>query len=150
MMCVSDPPSSLLPLCRYHLCGGDGGRTGTPGLQLRSFSHLYTPSELNNLPALRELTPPSPPSLPLLPPSPPSLSSLPTYMSLPPPSLPPYMSLPPPSLPPSIPPFLTPSSPSQEVAWVGKSEEQLKEEGVEYKTGKFPFSANSRAKTNGE
>ena len=39
---------------------------------------------------------------------------------------------------------------TQEVAWVGKSEEQLKEERVEYKTGKFPFSANSRAKTNGE
>ena len=37
----------------------------------------------------------------------------------------------------------------QEVAWVGKSEEQLKEEGVEYNIGKFPFSANSRAKTNG-
>ena len=37
-----------------------------------------------------------------------------------------------------------------EVAWVGKSEEMLKEEGVEYKKGKFPFSANSRAKTNGE
>ncbi|XP_017486619.1 PREDICTED: dihydrolipoyl dehydrogenase, mitochondrial [Rhagoletis zephyria] len=37
-----------------------------------------------------------------------------------------------------------------EVAWVGKSEEQLKEEGVEYKVGKFPFLANSRAKTNNE
>ncbi|KAK3601767.1 hypothetical protein CHS0354_016130 [Potamilus streckersoni] len=35
-----------------------------------------------------------------------------------------------------------------EVAWVGKSEEQLKEEGVQYKVGKFPLSANSRAKTN--
>merc|ERR1712178_259842 len=33
-----------------------------------------------------------------------------------------------------------------EVAWVGKTEEQLKEEGVEYKVGKFPFAANSRAK----
>ena len=39
---------------------------------------------------------------------------------------------------------------SQEVGWVGKSEEMLKEEGVEYRTGKFPFSANSRAKTNGK
>lgn len=37
-----------------------------------------------------------------------------------------------------------------EVAWVGKSEEQLKKEGVEYKVGKFPFLANSRAKTNNE
>ncbi|KAM7357558.1 dihydrolipoyl dehydrogenase, mitochondrial [Cochliomyia hominivorax] len=37
-----------------------------------------------------------------------------------------------------------------EVAWVGKSEEALKEEGVEYKIGKFPFLANSRAKTNNE
>ncbi|KFD52501.1 hypothetical protein M513_06698 [Trichuris suis] len=34
-----------------------------------------------------------------------------------------------------------------EVAWVGKSEEQLKEEGVKFKVGKFPFLANSRAKT---
>ncbi|KRY69815.1 Dihydrolipoyl dehydrogenase, mitochondrial, partial [Trichinella pseudospiralis] len=33
-----------------------------------------------------------------------------------------------------------------EVAWVGKSEEQLKEQGVKYKIGKFPFVANSRAK----
>jgi len=32
-----------------------------------------------------------------------------------------------------------------EVASVGKTEEQLKEEGVEYNTGVFPFSANSRA-----
>ncbi|MEX6632458.1 dihydrolipoyl dehydrogenase [Hyphococcus lacteus] len=37
-----------------------------------------------------------------------------------------------------------------EVASVGKTEEQLKEEGVSYKTGKFPFMANSRAKTNHE
>lgn len=37
-----------------------------------------------------------------------------------------------------------------EVAWVGKSEETLKQEGVEYKVGKFPFMANSRAKTNNE
>lgn len=35
-----------------------------------------------------------------------------------------------------------------EVAWVGKSEEDLKKEGIEYKIGKFPFMANSRAKTN--
>lgn len=37
-----------------------------------------------------------------------------------------------------------------EVAAVGKTEEQLKDEGVEYKVGKFPFMANSRAKTNHE
>uniref|UniRef100_A0A8C9BER9 Dihydrolipoyl dehydrogenase n=1 Tax=Phocoena sinus TaxID=42100 RepID=A0A8C9BER9_PHOSS len=37
-----------------------------------------------------------------------------------------------------------------EVAWVGKSEEQLKEEGIEYKVGKFLFAANSRAKTNAD
>lgn len=35
-----------------------------------------------------------------------------------------------------------------EVAWVGKTEEQLQEEGVVYKIGKFPLVANSRAKTN--
>jgi len=35
-----------------------------------------------------------------------------------------------------------------EVAWVGKTEQDLKKEGVEYKIGKFPFVANSRAKTN--
>jgi dihydrolipoamide dehydrogenase len=32
-----------------------------------------------------------------------------------------------------------------EVAWVGKNEEQLKVEGVEYKTGVFPFAASGRA-----
>ncbi|KAF0771514.1 dihydrolipoyl dehydrogenase, mitochondrial [Aphis craccivora] len=37
-----------------------------------------------------------------------------------------------------------------EVAWVGKSEEDLKNEGIDYKIGKFPFAANSRAKTNNE
>mmetsp|Transcript_15902 Transcript_15902/g.19114 ORF Transcript_15902/g.19114 Transcript_15902/m.19114 type:complete len:506 (+) Transcript_15902:115-1632(+) len=37
-----------------------------------------------------------------------------------------------------------------EVAWVGKTEDQLKEEGVEYKKGNFPFMANSRAKTNAD
>ncbi|KAG8952104.1 dihydrolipoamide dehydrogenase precursor [Tulasnella sp. 424] len=35
-----------------------------------------------------------------------------------------------------------------EVAWVGKNEQELKAEGVQYNVGKFPFSANSRAKTN--
>uniref|UniRef100_A0A4W6DML2 Dihydrolipoyl dehydrogenase n=1 Tax=Lates calcarifer TaxID=8187 RepID=A0A4W6DML2_LATCA len=37
-----------------------------------------------------------------------------------------------------------------EVAWVGKTEEQLKEEAVPYRVGKFPFAANSRAKTNAD
>ena len=37
-----------------------------------------------------------------------------------------------------------------EVAWVGKTEEQLKEAGVAYKSGRFPFTANSRAKINHE
>lgn len=39
---------------------------------------------------------------------------------------------------------------SPEVAWVGKSEDQLKAEGVQYKVGKFPMIANSRSKTNGD
>lgn len=33
-----------------------------------------------------------------------------------------------------------------EVASVGKTEEQLKQEGVEYRAGKFPFTANGRAR----
>jgi len=32
-----------------------------------------------------------------------------------------------------------------EIAWVGKTEQQLKAEGREYKTGQFPFMANGRA-----
>lgn len=35
-----------------------------------------------------------------------------------------------------------------EIAWVGKTEEELKAAGIAYKAGKFPFSANSRARTN--
>lgn len=35
-----------------------------------------------------------------------------------------------------------------EVAWVGQNEEQLKAAGIAYNIGKFPFLANSRAKTN--
>ena len=35
-----------------------------------------------------------------------------------------------------------------EVATVGKTEEELKEEGVDYRAGKFPFMANGRAKVN--
>jgi dihydrolipoamide dehydrogenase len=34
-----------------------------------------------------------------------------------------------------------------EVASVGKTEEELKAAGVQYKVGKFPFTANARAKT---
>jgi dihydrolipoamide dehydrogenase len=37
-----------------------------------------------------------------------------------------------------------------EVAWVGKSEEDLKKEGVEYTVGKFPFAANSRYGTSSQ
>ena len=39
---------------------------------------------------------------------------------------------------------------SPEVATVGKTEEQLKQENKSYKIGKFPFLANSRAKVNNE
>ena len=39
---------------------------------------------------------------------------------------------------------------SPEVATVGKTEEQLKELNINYKVGKFPFLANSRAKVNNE
>jgi dihydrolipoamide dehydrogenase len=37
-----------------------------------------------------------------------------------------------------------------EIAWVGKSEQQLKAEGVEYRAGSFPFSANARARALGD
>ncbi|KAG5496399.1 hypothetical protein JKF63_02701 [Porcisia hertigi] len=36
-----------------------------------------------------------------------------------------------------------------EVAQVGETEEQVKKKGIDYKVGKFPFSANSRAKAVG-
>ena len=39
---------------------------------------------------------------------------------------------------------------SPEIAWVGKSEQQLKAEGVEYRAGVFPFSANARARALGD
>ena len=39
---------------------------------------------------------------------------------------------------------------SPEIAWVGRTEQQLKADGVAYKAGKFPFTANSRAKINHE
>ncbi len=35
-----------------------------------------------------------------------------------------------------------------EIAFVGKTEEQLKSLGIEYKVGKFPFAANSRQRAN--
>ncbi len=37
-----------------------------------------------------------------------------------------------------------------EIAWVGKTEQQLKAEGIEYRAGTFPFSANGRARALGE
>lgn len=37
-----------------------------------------------------------------------------------------------------------------EVAWVGQTEQDLKAQNVAYKVGTFPFSANSRAKTNAD
>ncbi len=37
-----------------------------------------------------------------------------------------------------------------EIAWVGKGEEQLKKEGIEYRTGKFLFRPNGRAKAMGQ
>jgi len=37
-----------------------------------------------------------------------------------------------------------------EIAWVGKTEQQLKAEGVAYKMGSFPFAANGRAHGQGE
>ena len=36
-----------------------------------------------------------------------------------------------------------------EVAWVGKTEEQLKAAGVAYKIGKYPFTADPRSRANG-
>src|SRR6218665_2254574 len=39
---------------------------------------------------------------------------------------------------------------SPEVAWVGRTEQQLKAEGVKYKAGTFPFMANGRARALGD
>ena len=39
---------------------------------------------------------------------------------------------------------------SPEVAYVGKTEETLKKNNIDFKVGKFPFMANSRAKVNNE
>ena len=39
---------------------------------------------------------------------------------------------------------------SPEIAWVGKTEQELKAKGVEYRVGQFPFSVNGRARAIGE
>jgi dihydrolipoamide dehydrogenase len=39
---------------------------------------------------------------------------------------------------------------SPEIAWVGKTEQQLKAEGVDYRAGSFPFAANGRARAMGD
>jgi dihydrolipoamide dehydrogenase len=39
---------------------------------------------------------------------------------------------------------------SPEIAWVGRTEEQLKKDGVAYKAGTFPFMANGRARALGD
>ena len=39
---------------------------------------------------------------------------------------------------------------SPEIAWVGKTEQQLKADGVPYKAGTFPFMANGRARALGD
>jgi dihydrolipoamide dehydrogenase len=39
---------------------------------------------------------------------------------------------------------------SPEIAWVGKTEEQVRTEGIKYKVGRFPFSANGRARISHE
>jgi len=39
---------------------------------------------------------------------------------------------------------------SPEIAWVGKNEQQLKTEGVDYRSGSFPFMANGRARALGD
>jgi dihydrolipoamide dehydrogenase len=39
---------------------------------------------------------------------------------------------------------------SPEIAWVGRTEQQLKADGVKYKAGAFPFLANGRARALGD
>ena len=39
---------------------------------------------------------------------------------------------------------------SPEIAWVGKTEQELKKEGREYRAGQFPFMANGRARALGD
>jgi dihydrolipoamide dehydrogenase len=45
-------------------------------------------------------------------------------------------------------PFVIYTSP--EVAWVGRTEQQLKADGIKYKAGSFPFLANGRARALGD
>jgi dihydrolipoamide dehydrogenase len=45
-------------------------------------------------------------------------------------------------------PFVIYTSP--EVAWVGQTEQELRDAGVKYKTGSFPYAANGRALGNGD
>lgn len=35
-----------------------------------------------------------------------------------------------------------------EASWVGMTEQEVKQKGIAYNVGSFPFLANSRAKTN--
>lgn len=39
---------------------------------------------------------------------------------------------------------------SPEISWVGKTEQQLKADGIDYKSGSFPFMANGRARALGD
>ncbi len=37
-----------------------------------------------------------------------------------------------------------------EIAWVGRTEQQLEEDGIEFRSGSFPFAANGRALAGGQ
>jgi dihydrolipoamide dehydrogenase len=39
---------------------------------------------------------------------------------------------------------------SPEIAWVGRTEQQVKEAGIDYRAGSFPFAANGRARALGD
>ena len=39
---------------------------------------------------------------------------------------------------------------SPEIAWVGRTEQQVKDAGIDYRTGSFPFTANGRARALGD
>src|SRR5690606_33797397 len=39
---------------------------------------------------------------------------------------------------------------SPEIAWVGRTEQQLRADGVDYRSGQFPFMANGRARALGD
>lgn len=45
-------------------------------------------------------------------------------------------------------PFVIYTTP--EIAWVGRTEEQLKAQGIDYRVGQFPFTASGRARAQGE